>query len=33
LRALVEHGLRVSPVYASLHEAVPIDVRIDVDTE
>ena len=33
LRALVEHGLRVSPVYASLHEAIPIDVRIDVGTD
>jgi uncharacterized OsmC-like protein len=30
LLALVEYGLRVSPIYASLHGTVPIDVQIEV---
>lgn len=32
LEALVEHGLRVSPVYAALHESVLIGIQIEVDT-
>jgi hypothetical protein len=30
LRSLVEEGLRRSPVYAALREAVPITVRVSV---
>ena len=30
LLALVDHGLRVSPIYASLHQTVPIGIHIEV---